>query len=296
LNVANYAIEKLVKARLEAVQQAKDNLEIAQAQESSSRKEVVGLLERKHAWSDADLERYMNLIRSEHLNDQGVQGAKDSVAAAELSLEEARTRLEKRERMQYHEEQIWSDTIRRNSTWVTFGLMGLNIFLLLGTLIIIEPWRRRRLVKEIRRTLEENQVAAPILSLPMIAEQVDAVSEPDVVPVELIAIPEPGFSVVPEEALVIPSGGIEAAHTNGSESTSVPEYDSAIIPEAVAVNLQGPPERTWWNLDHCQSCVQDLFSESSISVRKVDVTTIALEGFAAGVALMGLLIVLFKPR
>ncbi|KAF2459083.1 mitochondrial distribution and morphology family 33, partial [Lineolata rhizophorae] len=147
--------ERLVKARRSAVNEAKDALDAAHSQQGASQKEVVGLLERKHSWSAQDLERYMALVRSEHINDQAVQAAKDRLHAAERALEEARSQLERRERAQYHEEQIWSDTIRRNSTWVTFGLMGVNIFLLLVNLAVIEPWRRRRLVKEVRRALDE---------------------------------------------------------------------------------------------------------------------------------------------
>lgn len=101
----------------------------------------------------------MSLIRSEHINDKAVREAKEAVDAAENALEEARSYLEKRERAQYHEEQIWSDTIRRNSTWVTFGLMGVNIFLLLLSLLILEPWRRRRMVREIKTTLEAQKAA-----------------------------------------------------------------------------------------------------------------------------------------
>ena len=102
----------------------------------------------------------MALIRSEHLNDQAVREAKDAVANAESALEDARAQLEKRERAQYHEEQIWSDTIRRNSTWVTFGLMGVNIFLLLLSLAVLEPWRRKRMVREIKNALETQQKIA----------------------------------------------------------------------------------------------------------------------------------------
>jgi sensitive to high expression protein 9 len=101
----------------------------------------------------------MSLIRSEHLNDKAVREAKEAVDAAENALEESRSYLEKRERAQYHEEQIWSDTIRRNSTWVTFGLMGVNIFLLLLSLLILEPWRRKRMVREIKNTLEAQKTA-----------------------------------------------------------------------------------------------------------------------------------------
>jgi sensitive to high expression protein 9 len=284
--------EGLVKARLEAVQQAKDELEVARARESTSRKEVVGLLERKHAWSDADLERYMTLIRSEHLNDQGVQAAKDSVVAGEVSLEEARTRLEKRERMQYHEEQIWSDTIRRNSTWVTFGLMGLNIFLLLATLVIIEPWRRRRLVKEIRRTLEEKHAPVAISSLPIAADETHTIIEPKGVPVQAKEEPRIDDPVLTGSSSTTSLGQAEVFEM--PLATSAPEADIVELPEAVTA-VQTEASVTW-SVDQCKKYVQEFFSEKSISMRKVDVTTVALEGFAAGAALMGFLIFMFRPR
>ena len=146
--------EKLVKARRVAIEEAKQALDAAHQQQASSQKEVVALLERKHSWSATDLERYMSLIRSEHVNDQAVREAKEAITAAENALEEARAQLEKRERAQYHEEQIWSDTIRRNSTWVTFGLMGVNIILLLASLLIFEPYRRKKIVREVKAALE----------------------------------------------------------------------------------------------------------------------------------------------
>jgi sensitive to high expression protein 9 len=258
---------------------------------------VVGLLERKHAWSDADLERYMTLIRSEHLNDQRVQGAKDALAVAEMSLEEARTRLEKRERMQYHEEQIWSDSIRRNSTWVTFGLMGFNILLLLATMVIIEPWRRRRLVKEIRRTLEENQAPVTVPSLPLIAEQVDSVLEPNGVSAEALENPATKGPLATEELSIVPSVDGPLPSLGDSDTPFVSNEKNATVLEPNSSNPEfAPPPDSSWSIEQFTSYVQDLFSDNSVNVRKVDITTIALEGFAAGVAIMGLLIVLFKPR
>lgn len=136
----------------------------------------------------------MSLIRSEHLNDKAVREAKDAVEAAETALEEARSYLEKRERAQYHEEQIWSDTIRRNSTWVTFGLMGVNIFLLLLSLLILEPWRRRRMVREIKSALEAQQATseaavAPALATPYV--MANPVTEPSVSAPVATAAPAP---------------------------------------------------------------------------------------------------------
>ncbi|OSS44968.1 hypothetical protein B5807_09171 [Epicoccum nigrum] len=185
--------EKLVKARRLAIDSTKEALDAALEQQAASQKEVVALLERKHSWSSSDLERYMSLIRSEHINDRAVREAKEAVDAAETALEEARSYLEKRERAQYHEEQIWSDTIRRNSTWVTFGLMGVNIFLLLLSLLILEPWRRKRMVREIKTALEAQQATAEAAQLRTTAAYIAANSatEPSIAP-----------SVVPEQQAV----------------------------------------------------------------------------------------------
>ena len=49
----------------------------------------------------------------------------------------------------YHEEQIWSDRIRRQSTWGTWGLMGVNVLLFLVLQFVAEPWKRNRLMKGI---------------------------------------------------------------------------------------------------------------------------------------------------
>ncbi|KZM25839.1 hypothetical protein ST47_g2998 [Ascochyta rabiei] len=193
--------EKLVKARRVAIDTTKEALDAALEQQAASQKEVVALLERKHSWSSSDLERYMSLIRSEHINDKAVREAKDAVEAAENALEEARSYLEKRERAQYHEEQIWSDTIRRNSTWVTFGLMGVNIFLLLLSLLILEPWRRRRMVREIKGALEAQQVAAETTPVPALATAYVAANPVTEVPAAIKAAAAP-TTAVPEVAIV----------------------------------------------------------------------------------------------
>jgi sensitive to high expression protein 9 len=138
----------------------------------------------------------MALIRSEHINDQAVREAKDAVANAENALEDARAQLEKRERAQYHEEQIWSDTIRRNSTWVTFGLMGVNIFLLLLSLAILEPWRRRRMVREIKNALDA-QLAA--MEVPSASAPVEALAATAATPVEATT-PAPVEATAPAPA------------------------------------------------------------------------------------------------
>ena len=55
----------------------------------------------------------------------------------------------------YHEEQIWSDKIRRASTWGTFALMGVNVVLFIVVQIGLEPWRRKRLVRGFEEKVKE---------------------------------------------------------------------------------------------------------------------------------------------
>lgn len=154
--------ESKVKAAQLRLAEARSLYETALATQAASQKEVVQLLERKHSWSAEDLERYMGLIRSEHVNEQAVGAAKSDIEQWETKVEQARQAVERSERRQYHEEQIWSDTIRRNSTWITFGLMGVNILLLLVNLFFIEPWRRARMVREIKGALDDKAVGTPI--------------------------------------------------------------------------------------------------------------------------------------
>ncbi len=304
--------ENQVKTHLTAVAAAKAAWDAAQTRQASSQKEVVGLLERKSSWSAADLERYMALIRSEHAHEQAVAAAKESLAAAERALEDARVQLEKRERARYHEEQIWSDTIRRNSTWVTFGLMGVNIVILLASLVVIEPWRRRRLVREVRSALGERAVASAAddktKAEQLVEADIDAVVEPAGVAFESL---EQAGSVLVEKAAELADGllgqqGPESAVEHemiaeppGEISTVALEQTRPEEPSKLPYNDRRTLD-TWSipsaNIDSVKTYLRDLFSDRQLSVRKVDLTTATLEGVAAGAALMAVVLALLRPR
>jgi sensitive to high expression protein 9 len=213
------------------------------SQQASSQKEVVGLLERKHSWSATDLERYMSLIRSEHVNDQAVREAKDAIATAENALEDARAQLERRERAQYHEEQIWSDTIRRNSTWVTFGLMGLNIFLLLSSLVIFEPWRRRRMVREVKNALEAHKAALdPIVSAvpPVLAPATSL--EPQVpAPSPKPHIPAPTAIIETEIDKALEAGEIVQVRESTNTTSEPTNSPSPVLKKAIPAVEESAP-------------------------------------------------------
>jgi len=301
--------EKLVKARRAAIDTAKQALDTAHGGQASAQKEVVALLERKHSWSATDLERYMSLIRSEHINDQAIRQAKDRVISAEAALEEARTQLEKRERAQYHEEQIWSDTIRRNSTWVTFVLMGVNIFLLLLSLAILEPWRRRRMVREIKGALEAQRAAAPTTL---------AATVPGVVSHELAAIEEEIDRVAEAMNLTneLESTSEDMDQSPAADLISVPiglPTPDVVLPSAAPVTVDEAAASSRPSIDIAEkystrddkvggwssrvtSIAQDIVSERVISMRRIDYTTAVLQGAAAGAVITGAIIAMLRPH
>lgn len=275
-----------IKVRRAAIDTAKHVYESAHAQKAASQKEVVALLERKHSWTATDLERYMSLIRSEHANDQAVAAAKEGLVSAERALEESRAHLEKHERMQYHEEQIWSDTIRRNSTWVTFGLMGFNLFILLATLVVVEPWRRKRMVREIKAALEEQKAA----SVAAVGRAAMAEVEADIDAV----VPPEGTSLeqLEAEAKADAPVGTEAEDANNARQPSVPDQPpvrnalrettfSGFVSE---VNAQ------------VRDAIHNLTNEQSVRIRRVDLTTIALESAAVGAAVTSLIFMIMRSR
>jgi len=290
---------------------AKDAYTEAHTQQTNAQKEVVGLLERKHSWAGNDLERYMSLIRSEHVNEQAVMKAKEELADSERLLESARAELERKERKQYHEEQIWSDTIRRNSTWVTFGLMGLNIFLLLANLAIIEPWRRRRLVKEVRTALEEKTIAAP--ASPVVERESERSVEPVGVTLEQVAESKHEAETVVADV----TGTLDQPVVQEETVGSTPMAAGEVLPEETVEVLEQPTATTaveestrsfhtdaspttwaYWQtrFDMYKDRLHDLFSDRSVTMKRVEVTTIALESVATGLVVMGVLFTLLNPR
>ncbi|ANB12898.1 She9p [Sugiyamaella lignohabitans] len=128
------------------VRTAKDEYAAAVNQRSNSQREVNELLQRKHQWSNDDLQRFTDLYRSDHENETRVAQAARAADEAERVVEDSQLELTRLIAARYREEQVWSDKIRRASTWGTWGLMGFNVVLFLLVQLGLEPWKRRRLV------------------------------------------------------------------------------------------------------------------------------------------------------
>lgn len=138
--------EMLIKKTREDVRRCKELYGAAISNRSASQREVNELLQRKHAWTPADLERFTELYRNDHANQHAEAESEANLNTAERVLEDTQLQMTRLISARYHEEQIWSDKIRRASTWGTWALMGFNVFLFIIVQLGLEPWKRKRLV------------------------------------------------------------------------------------------------------------------------------------------------------
>ena len=217
----------------------------------------------------------------DHGNEQAVQEAATKLADAEREAEHAASKLSSSILSRYHEEQIWSDKIRRMSTWGTWGLMGVNVLLFLVFQFGFEPWRRRRLVhgfeEKVREALEKEKLAHK--------ETHDA-ERGAIEEVPLDGIVAAGIQELEEEMTDDPQNpdpavdAVVACIQGEQEDGAAMDTAEMHVPTAL-MKLRG--SKPW------SSAVQDLFSERIVSMRKQDVTIIALESAAMGAAIVTLL-------
>jgi sensitive to high expression protein 9, mitochondrial len=270
---------------------------------STTQREVNDLLHRKHTWSPGDLERFTNLYRSDHANERAEEQAQQELSHAETGYEEASTRLARSILARYHEEQIWSDKIRQMSTWGTWGLMGLNILLFVVFQIAIEPWRRRRLVRGFEEKVQEalNEVG------------VKSAIEAQGSGAAIIVIAETEGQGTADSLVQAAVDGV-----SGVDQTPAPQMESQAEVEAVkqVVDAQEGEEDISFpepvinkgfsfattaasaasGYAYYREAFAELFSERKVVMTQRDLTAVALEGAAGGAALIGLLVVLLRPR
>lgn len=88
---------------------------------------------------------FTTLVRQDHEFEQAEVRAKQRSAAAELRQETQFNELMRAILNRYHEEQIWSDKIRSVSTYGSLGAPGLNLIVFILAIVVVEPWKRKRL-------------------------------------------------------------------------------------------------------------------------------------------------------
>lgn len=158
------AIEKLKTLVIdfeEELRQAKKNLKAAKLEyteaiqnRSDMQKEINELLTRKHNWSSGDVERFTELYKNDHINQQQEEQAERKLEAAEQNVDTVQNLLTQLILTRYHEEQMWSDKIRQVLTWGTWLLTGVNVLLFIVAAFFVEPWKRRRLVDAFQKEMQ----------------------------------------------------------------------------------------------------------------------------------------------
>lgn len=165
LKASIHDLEKILKEKKEQVRVCKDTYSQAIARRSQLQKEMNELLTRKHNWSPMDLERFTELYRNDHKYEQEEVNSLQRLNEAEQEVDAIQLRLTQEILSRYHEEQIWSDKIRRASTWGTWAIMIANLFLFVIATFLVEPWKRRRLVasfeERVKELLAEKEISIP---------------------------------------------------------------------------------------------------------------------------------------
>ncbi|BCS20219.1 putative mitochondrion biogenesis protein (She9) [Aspergillus puulaauensis] len=282
--------DRLRTARVK-VRTAKEAYAAAINRRSTSQREVNELLQRKHAWSSADLERFTLLYRNDHTNEVSENETQEALSAAERESEEAAAQLTKNILSRYHEEQVWSDKIRRMSTWGTWGLMGVNVLLFLIFQIGVEPWRRKRLVKgfeeKVLEAIEKEKVLAHTQPLPS--------AEASVATTGAVASASDTSSSTSNLALEAPSDvtvGSTVTKTKPEErptENAVTDTFESFHPHP----LQFPPSNT---VESWRQYAHDLFGERTVSIAHRDLSIIAATSAAAGAAVMSIVLALARSR
>jgi len=185
--------------------------------------------------------------------------------------------------------------------------MGVNIFLLLAQIIFFEPYRRRKIVREMKEALDERGMAGPgVLQSTTPSEMMKQVAEaerPQEVPVEVVEseakvepVPvavQPAHAVAPVEAAPVTAEEAVLNPTKPLLATDASPMDKAQVSIWKQLELATSWEQ---RLEISKAVFFDLFSERVVQLKQVDVTTIALQGAASGIAAMGVLFLLLRPH
>lgn len=307
----------------ERVRNARQAYKTSNTKRATTQREVTTLLARKDSWSPVDLERFTELYRADHVLEGEVTTSQQMLTEAEADEQSLSQRLNAGILKRYHEEQIWSDRIRRASTWGTWGLMGMNFLLFVVLQFVAEPWKRRRLVKgvvaeekavleEVRGQLEEVKLALQKRHEVTAFEPIETPIEAAIEAVEIAEEAQAAAEGTLEESLVeaaieTPEATPEAVEAATPESIPepAPEKVEEILPASISEPVLGTPamDAKWedWKeflLDPARWRVfaEDLYSERRIDLRMRDASLLALQGAAAGAVVAGSIVLLVVRR
>ncbi|KAL1843187.1 hypothetical protein VTJ49DRAFT_2738 [Mycothermus thermophilus] len=287
IKARNLELEREHAAAQARLRTARHEYKSLTAHRASTQREVTTLLTRKDMWNPSDLERFTALYRLDHELESRVQAAAEELTDAESNEARLAAELNTGILRRYHEEQIWSDRIRRQSTWGTWGLMGMNVVLFLVLQFVAEPWKRKRLMRgiaesekgvmdEVRRELAEVKAALEATGLREREQEVVAADAAADAGTQQL-LPEDGES----------TGYVDAPTTLG---------EADVVPPP-PMHIDRPPPRPWKEVlldfwedpELLREAILDLYSDRRIDLSMRDASLIALQGAAAGATVVAVL-------
>lgn len=142
----NTRLEADLSAARAAMRAARQRYQDTSARQVSTQRDMATLLARKASWGQGDKGRFAECIEEDYRLEADVADAGRAVEEAEAKEQALTSQWVAGMSKQYYEHQVYSDRIRRASTWGTWGLMGVNVLLFLMLQFVAEPWKRGRLL------------------------------------------------------------------------------------------------------------------------------------------------------
>ncbi|KAK3399958.1 sensitive to high expression protein 9-like protein, mitochondrial [Sordaria brevicollis] len=305
----NQQLEISHSAAQTRLRDARHNYKSLTQHRASTQREVTTLLARKDTWNPLDLERFTSLYRLDHELEAQVAQAAQELTEAETEESKLSADLNAGILKRYHEEQIWSDRIRRQSTWGTWGLMGVNVLLFLVLQFVAEPWRRKRLMKgiaenekgvidEVRAELGQVRQALEQSGLREMAHLTRLMEQER----ELKALHTSASTSTESEgeemdlgaefiAAAAEEAAEEAAQAPSSQQSTQTQTEQIPVPEEVLPPLTWKQTAQKWketlsDPQQIKAAVVDLYSDRRIDLKMRDVSLLALESAATGAAVV----------
>ncbi|KAJ1558427.1 sensitivity to high expression protein she9 [Nowakowskiella sp. JEL0078] len=165
--------EKLLSVNKEQLQKAKRDYDSLLTDIKRCQSEINSLLQRKHSWVDGDADRLGELHRKELSLDHEEKFSKLDLREKEEAFERSHVEYLSEIRERYIEEQLFSDKIRKASTFWTWyvknfkaptnslinfnrGLIGLQISIFILLNLVVEPRKRKRFERELVEILQSS--------------------------------------------------------------------------------------------------------------------------------------------
>ncbi|GAA6021731.1 hypothetical protein JCM11491_001396 [Sporobolomyces phaffii] len=254
---------------------------------ADSQREVNDLLQRKGSWNSADVLRFTELVQQDHENEQAEVRAKVAMEVGDEEAEKGFQDFMQAILERYHEEQVWSDKIRAISTYGSLAITSLNVLLFIVTLLLIEPWRRRRLVENVEERLRMNSQQSHEATLAQLVSLQSLFSEAQT---KLDHLTTLAVAPPPPPPVEASTDEIAAVATPEPVVASEPEPIVEPTPSATTERPEEPPRKT---LDSIRT-VDDAWVLTKERLAGNETVAAGVAGAIGGLVLAGLLGVLSR--